>query len=83
MLPMFHPTEIVHVLNSIHKTMCIDMVEKNDWLIVPMGVEASIAQVDDPWYNLIDFKLQDGVWVSAKGEEPIEDVLKLPKQRVF
>ena len=82
-LPMLHPTEVIHVLDSLYKTMCVDMEAKNEWLIVPMGIEASIAKMGDSWYSLIDFKRENGIWVQAKSNEPIESVLELPTQRVF
>lgn len=75
----FHPTEIIPVLNTFRKIMCIDMVKNNDWMIVPMDIEASIGKLNDSWCNLIDFHFDKGKWVTKSGDR-IQDVLELPKQ---
>lgn len=80
MLWNFHPTEVIPVLNHVFNIMCKNMEKDNDWLIVPMGVEASIAKMNESWYDLIDFKLDNGIWVHAKTNEPLKDVLELPRQ---
>ena len=75
----FHPTEIIPVLNTFRKIMCIDMVKNNDWMIVPMDIEASIGKLNDSWCNLIDFHFDKGKWITKSGDR-IQDVLELPKQ---
>jgi DNA polymerase-1 len=46
-----HPTEVEHVLRTIKQVGTINIRERFDWIIVPLLIEAELAEVDQSWYK--------------------------------
>jgi hypothetical protein len=44
-----HPDEKDMILKLIHRIMTQDLVEAFDWMIVPMGAEIEMGEIDQPW----------------------------------
>lgn len=51
-----HPAELDRVAVLLQKVMIDDLRKHWDWIIVPLGIEIDIGEVDQSWYDLQPYK---------------------------
>lgn len=44
-----HPAELEHVMFTIFRVTCEELPKAWPWIVVPLEVEAEVAEVDEPW----------------------------------
>jgi len=47
-----HPDEEEHVMKTVHRVMTRDVVKEFSWIIMPIGIEIEMAEVDQSWYGI-------------------------------
>lgn len=61
MINLFDPTEQTKALSLFHKTMCEDIREQWPWIIVPLDIEAEIADSGKSWFDKQEVKIERSV----------------------
>lgn len=52
-----NPSELDHVMKTVHRVTCIDLPKAWPWIIVPLDVEATLCDVDESWNKKQPYKI--------------------------
>ena len=52
-----HPDELSHVIDTVKRVSCVDLLKAWKWITVPLSVEVELAGVDESWSEMKELEV--------------------------